>query len=483
MLLLRSSSVGDAFELLWKALTGQTALLVYAVLALAVILFLVLYVIVLEYRRDRERKARVSGEKAMERATAEQTIRTAIDENMQKNAGIIVTGGGIPVRGSQASKTVARQSEGTGEQEEEGPENGSRFYMLTEIDKAYEHYTRPTYNESISLKELCEVFREYAAGALKLYYDIEDIRRFIGALAVTKLIILQGMSGTGKTSLAYAFGEFLDNKTVVVPIQPMWKERTDLVGYYNEFTRRFNETTLLYKMYEANNNEEIYITVLDEMNIARVEYYFAEFLSLLEIPNPDGRNLDVVADRWENDPKLLQHNGKMRLPTNMWFVGTANNDDSTFSISDKVYDRAMVLNLDKKAVPFETERVRQSKVSATHLSELFARAQREYDLSDRNMRRIKTLDEYMIKTFHITFGNRIMKQIRAYVPVLVACGGTELEALDDILSRKVFRKLESKNPVYVKQMADGVCGYLDELFGEDKLPLCKEAIRLIEQHS
>ncbi len=482
MLLLRSSSVGDAFELLWKALTGQTALLVYAVLALAVILFLVLYVIVLEYRRDRERKARVSGEKAMERATAEQTIRTAIDENMQKNAGIIVTGGGIPVRGSQASKAVARQSEGTGEQEEEGPENGSRFYMLTEIDKAYEHYTRPTYNESISLKELCEVFREYAAGALKLYYDIEDIRRFIGALAVTKLIILQGMSGTGKTSLAYAFGEFLDNKTVVVPIQPMWKERTDLVGYYNEFTRRFNETTLLYKMYEANNNEEIYITVLDEMNIARVEYYFAEFLSLLEIPNPDGRNLDVVSDRWENDPKLLQHNGKMRLPTNMWFVGTANNDDSTFSISDKVYDRAMVLNLDKKAVPFETERVRQSKVSATHLSELFARAQREYDLSDRNMRRIKTLDEYMIKTFHITFGNRIMKQIRAYVPVLVACGGTELEALDDILSRKVFRKLESKNPVYVKQMADGVCGYLDELFGEDKLPLCKEAIRLIEQN-
>ncbi len=435
----------------------------------------------IDFQKDEKRKEKLKSVETSDRVDA--ALAAA-----RNAAADLLDASGRPVepetayRGAQASKAVARQSEGTGEQEEEGPENGSRFYMLTEIDKAYEHYTRPTYNESISLKELCEVFREYAAGALKLYYDIEDIRRFIGALAVTKLIILQGMSGTGKTSLAYAFGEFLDNKTVVVPIQPMWKERTDLVGYYNEFTRRFNETTLLYKMYEANNNEEIYITVLDEMNIARVEYYFAEFLSLLEIPNPDGRNLDVVSDRWENDPKLLQHNGKMRLPTNMWFVGTANNDDSTFSISDKVYDRAMVLNLDKKAVPFETERVRQSKVSATHLSELFARAQREYDLSDRNMRRIKTLDEYMIKTFHITFGNRIMKQIRAYVPVLVACGGTELEALDDILSRKVFRKLESKNPVYVKQMADGVCGYLDELFGEDKLPLCKEAIRLIEQN-
>ena len=75
-----------------------------------------------------------------------------------------------------------------------------------------------------------------------------------------------------------------------------------------------------------------------------------------------------------------------------------------------------------------------------------------------------------------------MKQIRSYVPVLVGCGGTEEEALDDILSRKVFRKLESKNPVYVKQMAEGLCGYLDELFGEDKLPLCKETVRLIEQN-
>ena len=83
------------------------------------------------------------------------------------------------------------------------------------------------------------------------------------------------------------------------------------------------------------------------------------------------------------------------------------------------------------------------------MEELFKRAQREFDITDRNLRRIKKLDEYMIKTFHITFGNRIMKQIRSYVPVIVASGGTELEAIDDILSRKVFRKLESKNPSYV----------------------------------
>ena len=394
-----------------------------------------------------------------------------IDEKY-RNKGIVNVDPNSLVTESSTSKKKSKKEAQGGE---------SRFYMLTGIDKAYENYEAPEFDNEISLKELCENFRNYSSNKLKLYYDIQDIRRFIGGLAVTKLIILQGMSGTGKTSLAYAFGEFLDNKTTVVPIQPMWKERTDLIGYYNEFTRKFNETTLLYKMYEANNNKEIYITVLDEMNIARVEYYFAEFLSLLEIPNPDGRNLDVVADKWDNDPKLL-NKGKLRLPTNMWFIGTANNDDSTFSISDKVYDRAMVLNLDKKAIPFEAPAIEPMKLSSDHLEQLFKKAQREYALSDRNLRRIKKLDEYMIQTFHLTFGNRIMKQIHAYVPVLVACGGSELEALDDILSRKVFRKLESKNPVYVKQMSESLCTYLDDLFGIDKMPLCKEAVRLIEQN-
>ena len=429
------------------------------------------------FKKDEVEKKKLRSVEASDR------IEEALAVAKSKSDTLYVNGDGQPATHGPAYNPTSTNGRGKeGEEEKEEEKGESRFYMLTEIDKEYENYVRPEYDDNIGLRELCEVFRNYSAGKLKLYYDIEDIRRFIGALAVTKLIILQGMSGTGKTSLAYAFGEFLDNKTVVVPIQPMWKERTDLVGYYNEFTRRFNETTLLYKMYEANCNEEIYVTVLDEMNIARVEYYFAEFLSLLEIPNPEGRNLDVVADKWEDDPKLLQHNGKLRLPTNMWFVGTANNDDSTFSISDKVYDRAMVLNLDKKATPFEAANARGIKLSSTHLEELFARAQREFDISDRNMRRIKKLDEYMVQTFHITFGNRIMKQIRAYVPVLVACGGTELEALDDILSRKVFRKLESKNPVYVKQAADGLCGYLDELFGEDRMPLCKEAVRLIEQN-
>ena len=357
-----------------------------------------------------------------------------------------------------------------------------RFYMLDKTDKEMAGRPPQRYDEQASLEEICVQFRNFSASRLGLYYSIEDIRRFIAGLSVTHILIMQGMSGTGKTSLAYAFGEFLKNPSVIVPIQPMWKERTDLVGYYNEFTKRFNETVLLQKMYEANYNKEMYVTVLDEMNIARVEYYFAEFLSLLELPNPESRYLDVVSDQWANDPKLLR-NGQMKLPDNMWFIGTANNDDSTFSISDKVYDRAMVMNLDKKSEYFEAPYTEGMKISHARWQKLTAVALTEYGITDRNLRRIRKLDEYMISKFHITFGNRIMKQIRTYVSVFVACGGEELMAIDDILSKKVMRKLESQNPVYVRKAADGLCAYLDDLFGQDKMPLCKEAIRRIERNA
>ena len=374
--------------------------------------------------------------------------------------------------------TVAA-AKGKGQTDEEGR---SRFYMLCEIDANRARYSKASYDDSITLKRFCEEFRNFACNKLKLYYSIDDIRRFIAGLAVTKILILQGMSGTGKTSLAYAFGEFLENSSTVVPVQPMWKERTDLVGYYNEFTKRFNETTLLQKMYEANYSKDIYITILDEMNIARVEYYFAEFLSLLELPNPERRYLDVVSDEWDNDPIQLK-GGQIKLPNNMWFIGTANNDDSTFAISDKVYDRAMIMNLDQKSEPFTAARTKPVHITAKKFMELSEEATKEYAITKRNMRRLEKLDEYMIKVFHITFGNRIMKQIKTYIPVYVACGGEELDALDDILSKKVLRKLEMQNPVYIRSVVDGFCEYLDELFGPNRMKLCKEYVQRLKKNA
>lgn len=357
-----------------------------------------------------------------------------------------------------------------------------RFCMLSEIDRKKNSYGQSSYDKGITLESLCENFRNYAASRLKLYYDIEDIRKFISGMAVSHLLILQGMSGTGKTSLAHAYGSFTDNASTVIPVQPMWKERTDLIGYYNEFTKRFNETLLLEKMYEANYSKDMYITVLDEMNIARVEYYFAEFLSLLELPNADERYLDVVSDKWETDPQQFR-DGRIKLPENMWFIGTANNDDSTFAISDKVYDRAMVLNLDSKCERFAAPLTDKMHVSSEQFCDLVRQALREHEVSRRNQARLAELDKYLIKHFHITFGNRIMKQIKTYIPVYVSCGGDELTALDDILAKKVIRKLETQNPIYLRNAAEGLISYLDELFGVDKMLLCKEYIHRLQRNA
>ena len=365
---------------------------------------------------------------------------------------------------------------------EEVEEGAPRFCMLSRIDENKRVYDARKYEEEVSLKRFCDNFRNYAAAELRLYYDIKDIRRFIAGMAVSPIIILQGMSGTGKTSLAHAMGSFVRNTSTVIPVQPMWKERTDLLGYYNEFTKRFNETLLLEKMYEANYCKDIYITVLDEMNIARVEYYFAEFLSLLELPNPDERYIDVVSDVWDTDPVQLK-DGRIKLPVNMWFIGTANNDDSTFAISDKVYDRAMILTLDENSERFVAPRTRPSPITAENFKRLTLEAMTEYELTGRNMKRLEELDKYLISHFHITFGNRIMKQIRQYVPVYVGCGGEELEALDDILSKKIIRKLETQNPVYLRSAAEGLCQYLDELFGYDRMILCKNAIHRLERNA
>ena len=447
--------VRGLFDRLWKAISSGYALAIYAVIIFIIVAGLVLAMMISE----------------------------------RKTPSIIVTnkksaGKATPSLQAIESNGVSEKEESEPKENEETEETGTkrRFFKLSQIDEERLRYKREKYDENVTLKGLCDNFRNYACNSLRLYYDIADIRRFIAGMAVSKLIILQGISGTGKTSLANAFGTFLDNPSTVIPVQPMWKERTDLVGYYNEFTKSFNVTKLLEKMYEANYSKDIYVTVLDEMNIARVEYYFAEFLSLLELPTADKRWLDVITDKWDTDP-IQFVGGKIKLPDNMWFVGTANNDDSTFSISDKVYDRAMVLNLDQKSEEFIAPKTKQIHISAERFEGLVREAERDYALTKRNQRRLEKLDEYMIKNFGITFGNRIMKQIKTYIPVYVACGGEELEALDDILSKKVMRKLEMQNPVYVRNAAEGFCDCLDELFGQDKMELCKAFIHRLEKNA
>lgn len=358
----------------------------------------------------------------------------------------------------------------------------SRFFRLTTVDNFYKtQYSPPAYDGTITLSEFCDRFRAFAASRLGLYYDIDMIRYFVASMGAARIIILQGISGTGKTSLPYAFGKFVSKDSSLVSVQPAWRERTELYGYYNEFTKKYAETDFLRAVYESNYYRDPHMVILDEMNIARVEYYFAEMLSILEIPRIEEQKIDVVSAMWENDPCLIV-DGRVQISNNIWFVGTINNDDSTFAVADKVYDRAIPIDLNSRAEVFTCESVDAIHISTDQLLQLFNEAKKTFPLSQDSRDKLDELNNYLIKYFRIAFGNRIIKQIGDYVPCFVACGGTELQAVDFIVAKKVLRKFESLSIGFMKDELTKFSTYLDRLFGKNKMVTCKEYIDYLKRN-
>ena len=355
-----------------------------------------------------------------------------------------------------------------------------RFPKLALVDARYMAFQYPAYNNEISLEDFAEGYRLFAASQLHLYYTPEIIRRFIAGMASSKLLILEGISGTGKTSLPYSISRYMGNPATMVSVQPSFRDRTELLGYFNEFSKRFNETEFLRALYEAGYRPDPTLIVLDEMNLARIEYYFAEMLSVLEMPSKEEWVLDLVPTAWAGDPKLME-GGKIHVSDTTWFIGTANNDDSTFTITDKVYDRAMPIELNDRADAFECELHEPCYIRAEYLQELFIRAREEHPVSDEMMEKMARLDSYLATRFKLSFGNRIMKQLYDFIPVYVACGGTELGGMDYIIARKVLKKFESMNVSFVRDEITGLIDYMDKTFGKNGMPDSKAYLERIQQ--
>lgn len=355
----------------------------------------------------------------------------------------------------------------------------NRFPKLTLVDQRYADFVEPVFDDEITLAQLVDDYRRFACSQMHLYYTEEIIRRFVAGMASSKLLILEGISGTGKTSLPYSFSRFLDNPATMISVQPSYRDRTELLGYFNEFSKRFNETEFLRALYEAGYREEPSIIVLDEMNLARIEYYFAEMLSVLEMPSQDEWVLDLVPTAWPGDPKHL-FDGKIRVPNSIWFVGTANNDDSTFTITDKVYDRAMPIELNERADAFECDPQSSCRITSQHLEQMFAQAKRDYPISRETEEKLQKLDNYLQTRFKLAFGNRIIKQMHDFIPVYVACGGTELDGMDYIVARKVLKKLESMNITFVRDEIRSLIEYIEKVFGKANMPDSKAYLTRIQ---
>ena len=307
----------------------EWALIIIVMLLILLLIGMIIFLIYLLFRKYfKFRKKAIKQDELMEEIA---TLNGKIAKLVKEKENILAMK--VSQLGLKPGENSTEEVSDSEEKDDVANNPNCRFSKLALIDQEYANYKSKDYGNTFTLPELCESFRNFAASKLGLFYKPEMMRIFISGLASTKLVILQGISGTGKTSLAYAWGKFMKHDSCVASVQPSWRDRTDMFGYFNEFTKKFNETEMLKEMYIAGYCDEVYTVILDEMNLSRVEYYFAEMLSILEMPNRDEWIIELVPNSWKTDPKFIK-GGKIKVPANMWYIGTINNDDSTFAVTD-----------------------------------------------------------------------------------------------------------------------------------------------------
>ena len=164
---------------------------------------------------------------------------------------------------------------------------------------------------------------------------------------ISALVILAGISGTGKSELPQRYADYIGAQKLTLAVQPRWDSPQDLQGFYNYIEKKYKPTDLMRGLYQyqhdSSMSDRLVMVLLDEMNLARVEYYFSDFLSKLETRRSRTTYLDLDV----GSLSILEQERRLAIPQQFLFVGTMNEDETTQSLSDKVLDRANVLTFGK----------------------------------------------------------------------------------------------------------------------------------------
>jgi len=240
------------------------------------------------------------------------------------------------------------------------PEDKKLYSDLQKFIEAYQAYYYKVFSISDSVEEMKggeEVLQtedklvkiaEYI-NAKGFKYDDNLLKNFFLSLKSKPFVLLAGTSGTGKTRLvrlfAEAIGAYGSGRYKQIAVKPDWSDSTDLFGHVN-LDNKFVPGAIIEFIKKAadDSNRLPYILCLDEMNLARVEYYFSDFLSVME--TRDWNKSEIVTDNLvpkicysgDNEAEKLYSN--LMIPENLYIVGTVNMDETTFPFSKKVLDRA-----------------------------------------------------------------------------------------------------------------------------------------------
>lgn len=342
-------------------------------------------------------------------------------------------------------------------------------------------------------------------GDKELRYSKDTIKKFIAGLHMSPISILQGISGTGKTSLPRAVAMAMTADDVrysvnngddelpqapyrICPIQSGWRDKMDLMGFYNSFEKSYHETEFFNALYLANQpkyEHTLFFIVLDEMNLSRPEHYFADFLSKLE--QSEGQR-KIKIDNVPEDicPKSII-GGTLSIPKNVRFIGTANHDETTLEFAPKTYDRSNVIDMPRNSPSGKIPNF-EKKYNVTYdwLSKKFKEAE------DKHVEECNIFDDFikdkdlldLLAERGIGVGNRFEGQAKRFLSVFVEAGENIKEdtakAADHLMTTRLLRTLKDNYDLGYDTLDDFKERYklvFFDHFGYEPI----EAIELIEK--
>ena len=311
-------------------------------------------------------------------------------------------------------------------------------------------------------KQVFSVLRNNAI-ACGLNFNSDDLINFYTSVKSARLTIIEGISGTGKSKLVDLYGRTLgldDNgHMLIVPVSPGWTDDTDILGYLDNSLMQYKESSigLVSFLVEASKHpDKPFLVCFDEMNLAKVEYYFAQFISILE-NDVNNRILRIYNPKEEiNVTNADEYPAEIRLGENIIFCGTINVDESTYRLSDKVLDRANLIKLqDSDFSVYDDERPVFIVVDVTLVDK-----PKPQGLTDDELSLLDELNEKLKNVNpRFCFAHRVVNQISRYLDAIPEndIDYTREKALDKLIVQKILPKVRGTE----EQVRD-LIGYIED---------------------
>lgn len=251
-------------------------------------------------------------------------------------------------------------------------------------------------------------------------YSYEELSNFYLSLKTKPFVILAGISGTGKSKLVRLFAESINAKFKSIPVKPDWNDSTELLGYKN-IKDEFVKGELYKVIDEAKEHLDTpYFVCLDEMNLARVEYYLSEYLSVIESRKFETDK--IVTDKLFSESYFENvEDNNISIPENLYIIGTVNMDDTTFSFSRKVLDRANTIEfseVDLETLDFLTDEAETLVVGNSLLKTQFLNIKDALEIDRPYVEEIneKIVEiNNILKPYSKHFGYRVRDEIVFYM--------------------------------------------------------------------